>query len=145
MSIQWWYWIILGCVLCITELALPALILVWLGIAAILTGLLLRFIPLSLTAQLAFWGLLSIVMTMVFLRYFKPRTTDVSNELSDQAINEVGLMARRVEPWSRGEILFQKPILGTDRWACVSEQTIDTGARARVVGKEGSVLHVVRA
>lgn len=144
MAIQWWCWIVLGCVLCLAELVVPALILIWLGIAALLTGLFLLFVPVGLTAQLAFWGLLSIAMTIAFLRYFKPRIVNAGAGRSDEIINEIGLITRPIEPWSKGEILFQKPLLGADRWSCMSEQTIGAGERARVISVEGSALRVLR-
>lgn len=144
MMIQWWYWIILGCALCVAELAVPALILVWLGVAGLLTGLLVWLIPLGVTAQLLCWGVLSVVLTLVFLKYFRPGPGDRMVGRADEALNEVGILTRRVEPWNRGEILFQKPILGSDRWACTAESAIAEGERVRVVAVEGSALRVVR-
>lgn len=142
MHLQWWYWIVLGCMLCLAELALPTLVLVWLGLAAVLTGILSAVLPLTLVVQVAFWGALSVVMTLVFLRYFKPRPSDAAAGRSDEILNEIGLVTRPVEPWSKGEILFQKPLLGADRWTCVAEQEIAVGSRAKVIAVEGSVLRI---
>lgn len=145
MIFPWWYWIILGCVLCVAELAVPVLILVWLGIAALLTGLLSWLLPVGLTLQLVFWGVLSVVLTFVFLKHFKPGVADRMVGRANEALNEVGILTRRVEPWNRGEILFQKPVLGSDRWACIAESAIGVGERVRVVAVEGSALKVTRA
>ncbi|MDQ7988606.1 MAG: NfeD family protein [Candidatus Dactylopiibacterium sp.] len=142
MSVQWWYWIVLGCVLCLAELAVPALILIWLGLAALITGVLVLVLPLSLTLQLVFWGALSVALTVVFLRYFRSRGSDAGPGHSAEAIGEIGLVTRAAEPYVRGEILFQKPVLGADRWPCVADAPISQGARARVVAVEGSALRV---
>ncbi len=145
MQILWWYWIVLGCLLCLSELFLPTLILVWLGLAALLTGLLSLLLPMTVVPQLVCWGVLSVLMTLLFLRFFKPRGTDPLAGRSDEILNEVGLITREVAPWSKGEILFQKPVLGADRWACISEQSIAAGERAKVLAVEGSVLRVSTA
>lgn len=141
-EVQWWYWIVAGCVLCLAELAVPALILIWLGIAALITGVFVFALPLSPIVQLLVWGVLSVLMTFVFLRFFKPHKADLPVGRSDEILDETGLLTRAVVPYGRGEILFQKPVLGSDRWNCVADHAIAAGVKVRVQSVEGSVLRV---
>jgi len=54
----------------------------------------------------------------------------------------VGLVTRPVDELSQGEILFQRPVLGSDRWPVVADQSIAAGTRARVVDVLGQTLKV---
>jgi membrane protein implicated in regulation of membrane protease activity len=65
--------------------------------------------------------------------------------MSDPAvIGEIGLLARDVAPFERGEVRFQKPMLGTDTWPCIADEAIRSGERVKVVDVEGSLLKVVK-
>jgi membrane protein implicated in regulation of membrane protease activity len=143
--IQWWLWLVIGFALCVAELLLPALVLIWLGIAALILGLLLLVIPLGLTAQLLLWTVLSAGLTWLWLRVFKNTPTDSRIGSSCEILGEVGLLVKDVEPFARGEILFQRPLLGSDRWSCTAEVRLVAGSRARVVAVEGNALKVVAA
>ena len=56
-----------------------------------------------------------------------------------------GLLVGAVEPFQRGKVRFQRPILGADEWACVAESAIAAGERVRVISVEGSFLKVAKA
>lgn len=53
-------WLSIGVVLCIAELLVPGVFLMWLGIAALLTGLAVFVLPIPLAAQLLLFALLSV-------------------------------------------------------------------------------------
>ena len=53
-------WLSIGVVLCIAELLVPGVFLMWLGIAALLTGLAVFILPIPLAAQLLLFALLSV-------------------------------------------------------------------------------------
>ena len=53
-------WLSIGVVLCIAELLVPGVFLMWLGIAALLTGLAVFILPIPLAAQLLMFALLSV-------------------------------------------------------------------------------------
>ncbi|GAB2881254.1 hypothetical protein GCM10027046_06890 [Uliginosibacterium flavum] len=145
MNMQWWHWIVIGFALCICELFVPAFVLVWLGLAALVLGLLLLLFPLSLTAQLLTWAVLSSALVVLWLRVFRSKDKSTRVGTSDEALGEVGLLVRDVMPFQSGEILFQRPLMGSDRWACVSDVKLSGGSRARVIGVEGHSLKVESA
>ncbi|RZA13737.1 MAG: NfeD family protein, partial [Proteobacteria bacterium] len=68
-----WSWIIAGLVLLALELVLPGGILVWMGIAGIVTGLMLLFQPMGWPWQWLIFGVLSLGSILVWLRYSRNR------------------------------------------------------------------------
>jgi membrane protein implicated in regulation of membrane protease activity len=55
-----------------------------------------------------------------------------------------GLVTRPVTETGVGEILFQRPVLGADRWPVVADMPIAAGERARVVDVLGQTLKVIK-
>ncbi len=53
-------WLSIGVVLCIAEMIVPGVFLMWLGIAALLTGLAVFVLPIPLAAQLLLFAVLSV-------------------------------------------------------------------------------------
>ncbi|HEY6897241.1 MAG TPA: NfeD family protein, partial [Rhodocyclaceae bacterium] len=61
MAAEWWHWAVAGLALMLAELAVPAFVLVWFGLGALLVGLALAIIPtLGTTAQLSLWLIASL-------------------------------------------------------------------------------------
>ena len=51
--LEWWHWIVLGLVLTLAELAVPAFFIIWFGLGALGVGIALLILPnLSLATQL---------------------------------------------------------------------------------------------
>lgn len=147
MQIEWWYWVVAGVTLLLCELAIPIFVLVWFGLSAIVVGILLAILPsISLTAQLSLWLLLSIALIVYWFRVFKPDQHKTRTGMSDNnVIGEVGLLTHAVAPFQKGEARFQKPLLGSEVWTCISEEQIAAGERVRIVKVEGTLLTIAKA
>ncbi|MBF6622052.1 MAG: hypothetical protein B7Z23_03740 [Pseudomonadales bacterium 32-61-5] len=147
MTIEWWYWAVGGLLLIMLELVIPSFFVIWFGLGALLVGgVLLVAGELSLTVQLLIWALASLAMVVVWFRVFRPsRHRTLIGTAAGEVIGEVGLLVGQVEPFQRGKVRFQRPILGAEEWACVADQTISAGERVRLVSVEGSYLKVVKA
>lgn len=147
MTSEWWYWLVAGIVLVVAELAVPAMVLVWFGLGGILVGLILLAIPsLSLTAQIAIWTLASVGLVVLWFKLFKPSLHKTRVGMSTAAVlGEVGMLTRDVAPFQKGQVRFQKPIVGSDVWDCIADEAIKSGDRVKVLGIEGSFLKVGRA
>ncbi len=146
MQLEWWHWAVTGILLILSELAVPAFVLVWFGLGALLVALLVAFAPLGLTAQLAAWLAASLVLIVLWFKVFRPERHKTRIGMSEpQMIGEVGLLSHDVAPFGRGEVRFQKPLLGTDTWPCIADEDIRAGERVRVIAVEGSLLKVGRA
>ncbi|HZM45070.1 MAG TPA: NfeD family protein, partial [Burkholderiales bacterium] len=64
LDILWWHWIVLGIVLMIAELAVPAFFLVWFGVGALIVGIVLAAFP---AAPLAWQVIVWIAGSIVFI------------------------------------------------------------------------------
>ena len=148
MNFEWWHWIVLGLTLVVAELAVPAFFVIWFGLGALLVGLALLAVPLGATAQIGLWVVASVAMVGLWFRVFKGgeylRSRTRVGQSDGEPIGEIGLMTRPAEPFARGKVRFQKPVLGSEEWECVADAPIAVGERVRVVAIEGSFLKVVR-
>ena len=146
MTIEWWYWVVGGVLLILLELAIPAFFVLWFGLGALLVGLLMLLAgALALTTQLLVWGLASLAMVALWFKVFRrDRHKTLIGTADGTVLGEVGLLVGAVEPFQRGKVRFQRPILGADEWVCVAETAIAAGERVRVVSVEGSFLKVAK-
>jgi membrane protein implicated in regulation of membrane protease activity len=60
-------------------------------------------------------------------------------------IGEIGLVTRDIRPYEKGQIRFQKPILGEEVWESMADAEIKSGERVRVLDVEGNTLKVIKA
>ncbi len=147
MNPEWWTWVVGGIALILAELAIPSFFIVWFGLGAVLVGLLMLALPqLSLTAQLALWTVASLAMVVLWFRVFKRNFFKTRVGTADgEVIGEVGVLVSAVAPFERGKVRFQRPLLGSEEWACLADAAIAAGERVRVVAVEGSYLKVGKA
>jgi len=146
MTIEWWYWAVGGLLLIMLELVIPSFFVLWFGLGALLVGVVLLVADLSLPLQLGLWALASLAMVALWFKVFKPnRHKTLIGTAAGEVIGEVGLLVGPVEPFQRGRVRFQRPILGAEEWPCTSEQHINAGERVRLVSVEGSYLKVAKA
>ncbi|MDO9271548.1 MAG: NfeD family protein [Rugosibacter sp.] len=146
MQILWWYWMVLGMGLALAELALFSFFIIWFAIGALLVGVALLVFPnLSFTAQVLLWTVASIVMTVLWFRFFRHANKTRSGQ-ADEALGEIGVLVSAIEPVGsssgRGEVRFQKPIMGAERWACLADESIAAGTRVKVLAVDGQFLKV---
>jgi len=146
MELAWWHWAVGGVVLILAELALPAFVLVWFGLGAlVMTAVLLVAPALGITAQLAVWLIVSLALTAYWFKVFKPSQHKTRIGMSDSdVVGEIGVLTHDVAPFTRGEVRFQKPLVGADIWPCIADEEIKSGERVRVLEVEGSILKVGR-
>lgn len=147
MQLEWWHWIVGGIVLILAELAIPSFFVVWFGLGALLVGLLALTLPdLSLTTQVATWTLASLAMVFLWFRVFRPNAHKTRVGMAEgEVIGEIGLMVSAVAPFERGKVRFQRPLLGSEEWACLADAPIAAGERVKVVAVEGSFLKISKA
>ena len=145
MTILWYHWLILGMLLILGEMLLPSFTLLWFGLAAVLTGLLLLLIPtLGLSAQLLFWAMASIGFTVLWFKYFKPTMTDKTKAgISREAVTgESGFVIKAPHDEIRGTVRFSMPLLGADEWEFICNNDCKVGDRVEVVDVTGNTLVV---
>ncbi|WP_130804658.1 NfeD family protein [Acinetobacter ihumii] len=140
-----WHWFILGIVLMLSELILPAFAALWFGIAAILVGILLWLFPvMNLTVQIVMWIILSVICTLLWFKFIKPLSIDKTKAgLSREAtIGQVGMVIQTGLTHDQVVVRFSLPVLGSDEWNCRSLSPVQVGDRVRVVDIMGNDLVV---
>jgi membrane protein implicated in regulation of membrane protease activity len=135
-----WAWIILGVVLIGVELLAPGSFFLWLGLAAIATGLLDAVLGLSWQAAALIFALLSIGAVILgrFVNQSKAQPDPETTPLNQRGQSLVGRVFTLETPIKDGEGRFRVDdsswrVTGADRFA---------GAKVRVVRVEGSTLVV---
>jgi hypothetical protein len=134
-----WMWFAAGLVLIGIEIAAPGLFMLWLGLAAGATGLMLLAVPLPWQAQLALFA--GFAIAAVFLgRRFSPRP---------DAVGDAALLNQRQAALIGRTVLLAAPIRGgvgqakidDSVWRVVGED-LDAGAPVRIVAVDGATLRV---
>ena len=146
MQFLWWHWIVLGIALTLLELAVPAFFLVWFGVGALIVGLVLLAVPeLSFAWQVLVWIACSLLFIWLWFKVFKPGFHKTRAGMSRNGIvGEIGLVIRDIRPFEKGQVRFQKPVMGDEVWESLADEEIKTGERVRVLEVEGNILKVGR-
>jgi len=144
MELAWWHWMILGMALVALEMLVTTFFLIWFGMAAILVGVLMLFVAPGFSAQMVLWAVLSVVMTTIWVKYFRNPDRTHAGQAKEGVKGVVGLMTKPITDMHHGEIMFQRPVLGADRWPAVADEPIEAGERARIVDVMGQTLKVIK-
>mgnify|MGYP001292049618 FL=1 len=142
MDLAWWHWLVLGMVLVGLEMTVPTFFLMWFGLGAILVGGVMLVAAPGFAVQFVLWAVSSLAMMGVWLKWFKNPDRTRAGQAKEGVIGIAGLMTRPVTETENGEILFQRPVLGADRWPVLADTPIEAGARARIVDVLGQTLKV---
>lgn len=144
MELMWWHWVALGLGLIALEMFISTFFIMWIGLGALITGLVSFMLPLSFTAQILLWTVASAAMVVVWMKYFKSPDRTHAGQAKEGVLGITGLITRPVTETAEGEILFQRPVLGADRWPVVADAPIAAGERARIVDVLGQTLKVTQ-
>ncbi|GJE57973.1 NfeD family protein [Methylobacterium trifolii] len=132
-----WTWAIAGLALAGAELLVPGIFLIWLGLAAVLTGLLEAVLPLPWQAQVLAFAGLSLAAVTASSRLGR-RHVPVLNRADRGLIGREGVLTEPIRDGA-GRIRFDDTL-----WR-VSGPDLPAGARVRVTGMAGTVLTVAAA
>jgi len=145
MELAWWHWAVGGIFLVIAELVVPSFVLIWFGVGALAVALALAVTDIGLTTQLVIWLVVSLALVAGWFRVFKPNMHKTRIGMSDaNVVGEIGILVHDVAPFAKGQVRFQKPILGADVWDCIADEAIASGERVRVLAVEGSFFKIGR-
>ncbi|MAV32740.1 MAG: hypothetical protein CMQ02_04835 [Gammaproteobacteria bacterium] len=148
MHIYYWYWIVFGISLMLSEIFIGSFFIFWFGASATAVGVVLILIPqLSLTTQLISWTILSLVFIVAWFKLFKPLSIDKTKAgLSREAlIGEVGQIISTPTSEKNGIVRFPVPLLGANEWEVISQEELTVGDRVKVTEVSGNSLIVARA
>jgi membrane protein implicated in regulation of membrane protease activity len=146
MELAWWHWMILGLALGLAELAVPSFFIIWFGLGALLVGGIMLLVPdISVTTQILWWTLASVALTVLWFKVFRERVNRTRSGQADEALGEIGVLVRGVEPFEKGELRFQKPVMGSEVWPCLADDAIPAGERVKVIAVDGQLLRVIKS
>lgn len=147
MELAWWHWMVLGLGLGLLELVVPSFFIIWFGLGALLVGVAMLAAPgIAFSTQIVLWTLASVAMTVLWFRVFRKDGGKTRSGQANEVLGEIGVLVRAVEPLGvesgRGEVRFQKPVMGSDVWPCLADEAIAAGERVRVLAVDGQLLKV---
>jgi membrane protein implicated in regulation of membrane protease activity len=142
--LAWWHWLVVGLGLGLLELARSAsFFIIWFGLGALLVGIVMMALPdlWSSAAQVASVdGGLGGNDSGLVSRYLRKRWgTGRARGGPTKRLGEIGILVqrrgtagRRIP--ARGEVRFQKPVMGSDVWPCLADEAIAAGERVQSAG-----------
>jgi membrane protein implicated in regulation of membrane protease activity len=141
MDLLYWHWLLLGLgLLCAEMLLTTEFVLLWMGVSAIVVGLLTMLLPLNWQTELVLFGVLSIVSYFTY-RKFRPTIENDKPTLNRRGHSYVGRVFTLSAPIVNG---IGKVHVDDSQWR-VSGQDTPAGNSVRVVEVDGTTLKVERA
>lgn len=148
MTMQPWHWLVFGLMLAMLELFVPSFFLLWFGISAIITALLVWMLSLSLVVAVSIWLVLSIITCVLWFKLIQPniKTRTTAGLGGSVIIGEVGILTKTPIDGQVGTVRFAIPKVGSDEWMCRAKEgeILQAGDRVIVVQILGNELVVAK-
>ncbi len=136
-----WLWMIFGAMLGIAEMLVPGVFLIWIGAAAVLTGVLALLLPIGTIAQFLIFAVASVAAIYAGRRYLVQNPiVSADPMLNDKGARLIGSIVTAVEPV---DALQGRVKVGDGVWSAKGTEAA-VGDRLRVTGTDGAVLLVER-
>lgn len=136
---QHWFWLSLGFLLGAVEMIAPGFFLMWLGLAAIIVGLLTWALPISLPLQVALFAILSVLTVFAGKKFLKDNPIESDDpKLNDRGARLTGEIVTVVQAITDGNGRVR---VGDTDWSARGADAV-VGAKVRVVGADGAILLV---
>ena len=132
---HYWIWIALGLLLAVLELLVPGVYLIWLAVAALVTGALAFVLPFGWPLEIVSFVSLSLIAVYSARRYLNDKPIVSSDPLLNQRGGETALVVQPIES-GNGRVR-----LGDSEWIARGPDT-PAGQRVRISGNDGAILLV---
>ena len=134
-----WLWMIGGVILLIAEIMAPGVFLVWIGIAAIVTGLFALLFGIGVAGQLGLFALYAVVAVLAGKRFYAVREVEHSGpRLNNPSERLIGRRVVVVQPVDEDSGRVR---VGDSEWSARGRPA-QPGERVRITGVEGNCLIV---
>lgn len=134
-----WAWLIGGVVLLIAEVIAPGFFLVFIGAAAMATGLFALLFGLGLVQQLGLFALYAVLAVMVGKRFYANRHTDSTDPLLNDRVGR--LVGKVVTVVTAVDDHGGRVRVGDSEWSARGGPAA-AGERVRITGVDGNCLTV---
>jgi membrane protein implicated in regulation of membrane protease activity len=137
---MWIWWVVVGIILIIAEMASFTFYLLWLGVGALAAALTAWIVPDSLLVQVIVGGVVTIALT-VFTRPLtrKVRQSRGFKDAIDELVGKRGEVMEAITPETMGIVK-----VGTESWSATGDEPIAKGESVKVVRRSSTVVHVER-
>lgn len=130
-------WLVVGVALCAAEMIVPGVFLMWLGIAALLTGVAAFVLPIGVPLQLGLFAILSLACVFFGRRWTGSNVIPSDDPLlNDRLARLVGQSAITVTAIEDGEGRVR---VGDSEWLAEGPD-MPAGTRAKITGARGQTL-----
>lgn len=140
-TVVWWHWIVLGIILLILEMNSGTFMMLGLGIAAAVVGVVDMLMETSFATELMIWMILSVLSIAAWFVWVKEPTVSHTGQ-SNYALDTLGTATQQIEPHQRGKVSFDSPVLGNSTWHATSKESIAKGSRVKIVDVNGQLIEV---
>lgn len=140
------YWIIAGFGMVFLEFFVPGIFIIFLGLGAIFTGVIVLVAPIQMGTQILVWvlssGLIILVASQFLKNLFPSDESYAESANKDDYIGKTVLVVKRVEPGSKeGRVQLQ----GTEWYATSINHTLEIGENAKVYDRENLLLIIEKS
>ena len=140
-NLLWWHWIAFGLILLTLEIFSGTFLMLGLGVAAIVVGVIEVLFPMNLEMQLTIWLILSVVAIALWFKYMRDNRVEQTGQ-SNYTLETKGTVTKTIEPNSRGEVKFDLPVLGNTTWVATSKEKLDINSRVKIIEVKGQLIEV---
>ncbi|MCX9563737.1 NfeD family protein [Vibrio cholerae] len=140
-QLNFWHWLAFGLILLAAELLGTAGYFLWLGLSALLVGVLLTVMPIGWQLQWLAFASFSLVTTWLWWRrqFNQDKKQDAERDLNQKDKQLIGRVIQITEDTPAGEFQIS---LGDTRWTARCEQDLEQGSRVSVIAVDGIILIV---
>lgn len=134
-----WVWISIGLVLAALEILVPGVYLIWLAVAAVITGVLTFALGLMLPAQVVIFVSLALISAFSARRFLRESPIESSDPLMNRRgsrlVGDTAVVTQAIDGGT-GRVRH-----GDSEWLAKGPD-MAVGARARITGNDGAILLV---
>jgi membrane protein implicated in regulation of membrane protease activity len=132
-------WAVAALLLFAAEVLAPGAFMLWLGLAAAVTFVIVLLLPMPLLAQVGLFVVLGLVSIQVYRTWFRGRGTRSDQPLLNRRVAQ---LVGRVVPLERAIVNGRGRVQIADALWDVEGPELPAGAAVRVVGADGTTLRV---
>ena len=134
-----WFWLALGLLLAVGEMAIPGVFLIWLAGAAIVTGLFTWIVPIGLPLQVVQFAVLALASVFAGRNWLRRNPVEAADpKMNDRGARLVGQTVTVTSAIDGGEGRVR---VGDGEWLARGPDA-EPGTRMRVSGHDGTSLIV---
>jgi len=132
-------WFIIGLCCVIGEFALPGVIIVFFGAGAWFTALLVYFLDIGVSLQVAIFTFTSIIALVALRKKLNPPADSTKPDITDDFAGKIAVVEEKISRSGPGRVMFKG---ATWKAKTLCGQVLEQGQYVKIVNHESIVLYV---